>query len=182
MGRLLSQLANVLGREPRGQPGLYRQLRQAYFDRIDAIDFTLAHDDGRNPQGWSAAEIVLLGASRVGKTPLSMLLAVQGWRVANIPLVPKVPVSETLFELDRRRVVGLTIEPRQLLAHRQQRQKRLGVSGGGGSYTDLVQLYEEDEAARRLYRRGGFAVIDATDKPIEESAGEVIALMNRRLR
>jgi regulator of PEP synthase PpsR (kinase-PPPase family) len=182
IGRLLSHLSAMLEQEPMGQPGLYRQLRQAYFDRVEAIEFTMAHDDGKNTQGWSEAEIVLVGVSRVGKTPLSMYLAVRGWKVANVPLVADVPPPPKLFELDKRRVVGLTIEPGQLIDHRQQRQRNLGVSGSGSAYVDPTRLYEEVETARKLYRRSGFAVVNITDKPIEESADEVIALVTRRLK
>lgn len=181
MGRLLAQLANLLGQEPIGQPGLYRRLRQAYFDRVEAIEFTMAHDDGRNPGEWPRAEIVLVGVSRVGKTPLSMYLAVQGWKVANVPLLAGVPPPAELLRVDRRRVVGLTIEPGQLVDHRRQRQRRLGVPGES-AYTDPAGLYEEVETARRFYRRSGFAVVDITDKPIEESADEIIALVTRRLK
>ncbi|MBN1218679.1 MAG: kinase/pyrophosphorylase [Anaerolineae bacterium] len=181
IGRLLSHLANVSGQEPRGQPGLYRELRQAYFDRVEAIEFTMKHDDGLKPDEWSQAEIVLVGVSRTGKTPLSMYLAVRGWKVANVPLVRNVPPSPKLLQLDRRRVVGLLIDPGQLLSHRQQRQRRLGVPGNS-AYTDPNELYEEIEAARHLYRHNGFAIVDVTDKPIEESADEVLALMNRRLK
>ena len=182
IGRLLSHLTEVLDQEPIGQPGLYRQLRQAYFDRVEAIEFTMAHDDGKNIQGWAQAEIVLVGVSRVGKTPLSMYLAVRGWKVANVPLVPDISPPPKLFELDRRRVVGLTIEPGQLIDHRQQRQRTLGVSGAGSAYIDPTKMYEEVDAARRLYRRNGFAIVNITDKPIEESADEVIALVTRRLK
>lgn len=182
IGRLLSHLSNVLGQEPAGQPGLYRQLRQAYFDRVEAIEFTMAHDDGKNTQGWPQAEIVLVGVSRVGKTPLSMYMAVQGWKVANVPLLADVPPPPKLFELDRRRVVGLTIEPGQLIDHRQERQRHLGVPSSSSAYIDPAKLYEEIEEARKLYRRNGFAVVNITDKPIEESADEVIALVTRRLK
>ena len=181
IGRLLSHLSGVLDQEPAGQPGLYRQLRQAYFDRVEAIEFTMAHDDGKNQQGWGRAEIILVGVSRVGKTPLSMYLAVRGWKVANVPLLPEIPPPPKLFELDRRRIVGLIIEPGQLIDHRQQRQRRLNVSGGS-AYTDPVKLYEEIEEARKMYRRNGFAMVDITDKPIEESADEVIGLVTRRLQ
>jgi len=108
-------LANALGQEPLGHPGLYRRLNQVYFDRVAAIDFTMAHDDGQDPSGWSEAEIVLLGVSRVGKTPLSMYLAVLGWRVANVPLVLNLDPSPELFRLDPRRVIGLTMEAGQLV-------------------------------------------------------------------
>ncbi len=181
IGRLLSRLAHVLRQEPRGQPGLYRQLRQAYFERVEAIEFTVAHDDGQRPQEWSLAEIVLVGISRTGKTPLSMYLSVLGWKVANVPLLADVPPPPELFQLDRRRIVGLIIEPGQLLHHRQQRQRHLGVPGDS-AYTDPTALYEEAETVRQLYRRSGFAIVDVTDKSIEESADEVIALVTRRLQ
>lgn len=181
IGRLLSHLANVLGQEPRGQPGLYRQLRQAYIDRVEAIEFTMGHDDGLNPSGWREAEIVLAGVSRTGKTPLSMYLAVRGWKVANVPLFNDIPPPSQLFLVDRRRVVGLSIDPGQLISHRQQRQRRLGVRGKS-AYTDPGELYEEVKAARRFYRQHGFATVDVTDKPIEESADEVIALITRQLK
>lgn len=181
IGRLLSQLAKLLRQEPLGEPGLYRQLRQAYFDRVEAIEFTMAHDDGQKRDEWARAEIVLVGVSRVGKTPLSMYLSIQGWKVANVPLMPGVPPPPELFQLDPRRVVGLTIDPGQLVSHRQQRQQRLGVSRGS-AYTDPIKLYEEVEDMRKLCRRSGFAVVDITDKPIEESAGEVIASVTRRLK
>ncbi|MBN1993465.1 MAG: kinase/pyrophosphorylase [Anaerolineae bacterium] len=181
MGRLLSHLAHVLGQEPVGQPGLYRQLRQDYFERVEAIEFTMQHDDGLKPDGWLQAEIVLLGVSRTGKTPLSMYLAVRGWKVANVPLVKEIPPPPQLFLVDCRRVVGLTIDPGQLISHRQQRQRRLGVQGES-AYTDPAELYEEVKAARQLFCQNGFAIVDVTDKPIEECADEVIALMNRRLK
>ena len=180
VGPLMTHLVEVLGQEPVGKPGLYREMNLAYFRRVEAIDFTLAHDDGKNPQGWEEAEIVLVGPSRVGKTPLSLYLSMQGWKVANIPLVPEIPPRQTLFELDRRRVVGLKIEPMELLAHRQHRQSGLGV-GKQSDYNDPVKLYEELDAARQVFRRGRFRVIDVTNKPIETSASEVITAVNRQL-
>lgn len=179
MGDLLSRLADVLGQEPVGHPGLYRQLHQAYFERVAAIDFAMAHDDGKNPEGWPQADIVLVGVSRVGKTPLSMYLSVLGWKVANVPLVMGLPPPPDLFQLDRRRVIGLNIEPGQLLVHRQQRQRRLGAPGPS-AYTDPAAIYEEVEAARQVFRQGGFSIIDVTDKPIETSADEIIERVTRR--
>jgi regulator of PEP synthase PpsR (kinase-PPPase family) len=179
MGPLMSQLAELLGQEPAGHPGLYRQLRQDYFERVACIDFAMAHDDGRHPAGWSLADIVLVGPSRVGKTPLSMYLSVLGWKVANVPLVMELAPPAELFQVDSLRVIGLSIEPGQLLGHRQQRQRHLGAPGPT-AYTDPVAIYEEMEAARRVFKQGGFSTIDVTDKPIEASADEIIALITRR--
>lgn len=179
VGSVLSRLTTVLGRKPVGLPGLHQSdTRDAHFDRVDGIKFTMEHDDGARPQELEQAEIVLAGISRVGKTPLSIYLGVLGWKVANIPLVPNVPPPPQLFTIDRRRVIGLIISTEQITAHRRWRQRRMGVPLGI-DYTDLHALEEEMDQARRLYRRHGFAMVDLTDKPIEESADEVIALITR---
>lgn len=180
VGPLIERLAGVLKQEPVGQPGLYRQMNLAYFQRVEAIEFTLEHDDGKHFETWNEAEIVLVGPSRVGKTPLSLFLSMKGWKVANVPLVPGVPPRSNLFELDRRRVIGLEIDPAELLAHRQYRQSSLGVSGRS-DYNDPLKLYEEVEAAQQVFRRGRFKVIDVTNKPIETSAAEVITAVTRQL-
>jgi regulator of PEP synthase PpsR (kinase-PPPase family) len=178
MGSLLDRLGEVLGREPLGHPGRYRRLHQAYFDRVAAIEYALAHDDGQHPAGWPHADIMLVGVSRTGKTPLSVYLSVAGWKVANLPLVLDPPAPPALFELDRRCVVGLTIEPGQLLAFRQQRYQRLGVATPM-EYTDPVKIRAELEAALKTFRRGGFAVVDVTDKAIEMSAEQILQVIGR---
>jgi len=179
MGSLLTHMTRSLGQTPLGQPGLYRKLRQAYFDRIDAIEFTVAHDDGKRPEDLEQAEIVLVGPSRVGKTPLSVYLSTLGWRVANLPLVRGIPVPEELSKVDPRRIVGIILEPGQLLAHRRRRQMRLGA--GLSSYSDAAALGEEIEEAKLFLRSRRYPALDVTDKPIEESAEEVVALIGRRL-
>ncbi len=178
MGHLMARLTAVLGRKPLGRPGLYRRLREAYYERIEAIEFTVAHDDGRNTHELHMAEIVLIGVSRAGKTPLSMYLSVLGWKVANVPLVKQIPPPPELFQIDRRRVIGLTIDPGQLVSHRHKRQTRLGMPLGA-TYTDYETIYEDVENARRICRRGGFTIVDVTDKPIEESADEIISRITR---
>jgi regulator of PEP synthase PpsR (kinase-PPPase family) len=178
IGDPLAQLADVFGRMPLGQPGLYQGQHEDYLERIKAIEYTVDHDDGRSPKHLDQADVVLTGVSRVGKTPLSIYLSVLGWRVANVPLVPGVPPPPELFEVDRRRVVGLTLDADTLMQHRHWRQ--IGLAGAGGrSYSDLEALYDELEAARRVFRQGNFAVINVTNKPIEESADQVIALISR---
>lgn len=173
MGPLIEWVSQKTGVQPSGEPGLYRQLHRDYYDRIAAIDYAMAHDDGKNPEGWPQAEAVLVGVSRVGKTPLSLYLAVLGWKVANYPLVPQLPVPEKLFSLDANRVFGLTIEPGQLLQFRQARQKRLGTTGTS-TYVDPQSIYDEINAAMKIFRRGKFKIIDMTDKTIEMGADEVI--------
>jgi hypothetical protein len=181
MGPLLSRLEAVLKRKALGQAGLYRQFHRAYFERVAAIEFTMAHDDGQQSAGWPQADIVLVGVSRSGKTPLSMYLAVLGWKVVNVPLVPEVPPPPELFKLDRRHVIGLTIRPDQLIVFREQRYARLGVSAPL-AYIDPRRIGEEVQAALTVFRRGRFAVIDVTDKPIETSADEIIKLIESRAK
>ncbi|MCB0168042.1 MAG: kinase/pyrophosphorylase [Anaerolineae bacterium] len=177
---LLDHLSILLDQKPMGKPGLYRQLHATYFKRIEAIEFTLDHDDGKNAQGWSEAEIVLAGVSRVGKTPISLYLSMLGWKVANVPLVKNVRPRSEFFQLDRRRMVGLTIDPSQLRHHRKHRERRLrGVNLS--NYVDPVSLYEEIEEVAQMLKREGIKLIDVTNKPIETSADEVVELVNRRL-
>jgi hypothetical protein len=179
MGPLFERLEAVLGRKSLGQPGLYRQLNRQYFDRIAAIDFALSHDDGQEIETVSQAEIILTGPSRVGKTPLSMYLAVLGWKVANIPLAPELEPPSELFHLDGRRVFGLTIAPAQLMLLRQQRMRRIGAPVAS-EYTNPEKIYEELVNAEHLYRRAGFTVLDVTDKPIESCADEILRLIAAR--
>lgn len=176
IGPLSSRLANVLGREPLGQPGRYRRLHRADFERVAAIEYTMKHDDGQNPEGWSDADVVLVGVSRTGKTPLSIYLSVLGWKVANVPIALDWHPSEKLFELDSRRVVGLTIDPDQLIMLRNQRFRRLGARAPS-SYSDPEEIRQELRHALQIIRKSGFAVIDVTDQPIETSADEVIKLI-----
>ena len=173
MGPLLEWITQKVGIAPKGQPGLYRQLHREYFDRVAAIDFAMAHDDGKNPDGWPQAEAMLVGVSRVGKTPICLYLAVLGWKVANYPFVPQVSIPESLFSLDPQRVFGLTVEPGQLLQYRIRRQRQLGAPGPS-AYVDPQAVYEEVQEALKIFRRRGFTIIDMTDKTIELGADEII--------
>ena len=181
MGPLMERISGVSGREPLGQPGLYRKLREDYYERVAAIEYTMAHDDGQRPDEWDQAEIVLVGVSRVGKTPLSLYLSVLGWKVANIPFVKAIPPHPKLPQLERGKVVGITMEPGQLLEHRRRRQSQLGAPGFS-KYDDPTAIHEELSAALEAYRGFGFRVIDVTDKPIETSADEVIRLITKKTR
>jgi regulator of PEP synthase PpsR (kinase-PPPase family) len=176
MGPLIEHLENVLDKPALNQPGLYRKLNKAYFDRVAAIEYTLAHDDGQRPETWSQAEIILLGVSRSGKTPISLYLSVLGWKVANLPLVKDIQPPGELFKLDRKKVLGLKIEAGQLMLFRQQRQRRLGVATSS-PYTDPEKIFEELEFARDFYQRNGFITVEVTDKPIESAADEIIRII-----
>ncbi len=178
IGDILDHLARLFGRAPLGLPGLYHQQHDAYFDRLEAIAYTVGHDDGRKTNELDLADIVLAGISRVGKTPISMYLAVLGWKVANVALVRGIEPPAELFEIDRRRVIGLIVSPEQILARRRWRQKAMGVPLGS-EYTDLEALEEEMNWSKRLFRRQNFAYVNLTDKSIEESADEIMGLITR---
>jgi regulator of PEP synthase PpsR (kinase-PPPase family) len=178
IGDPLAELTVVLNRAPLGQPGLYQGEHEAYLERINAIEYTVDHDDGRSPHELDQADVVLTGISRVGKTPLSIYLSVLGWKVANVPLVVDVQPPKELFEIDRRRVIGLTIDVEVLTQHRRWRQEAFGWRAGH-AYSDTEALYAEVEFARRIFRKGEFSVINVTNKPIEESADQVIAMISR---
>lgn len=179
MGGLIERLSLLLGMEPAGRPGMYRRLNRQYFERIEAIEYAIAHDDGQNAGELSLAEIVLVGVSRLGKTPLAMYLAMLGWKTANVPFISGQSVPPGLEGIDRRRVIGLTIEAERLVLHRKQRYGRLGMQGQA-RYTDLKDVFDEAEQALAFFRKQGYAVIDVTDKPLETSADEVAEIITSR--
>jgi regulator of PEP synthase PpsR (kinase-PPPase family) len=179
VGELLDGLAKRLGPPSTLRPGLYRRLHREYFQRVEAIDFAISHDDGQNLATLADADIVLLGVSRSGKTPLSMYLAMQGWKVANVPLVAGIAPPAQLEQVDPRRVVGLKIASELLVHHRAHRQSALGTFST--QYTDPMRIFHEVETARAYYRRRRVPTVDVTNKPIESSAREVVAIVTRRL-
>lgn len=179
MGPILSKIQAFLNKDPLEKPGLYRQIHQIDLKQVSAIDFALAHDDGLNPDTLMGAEIVLLGLSRAGKTPLSMYMAVMGWKVANIPYVPGVPMPQTLNLVDRRRVIALNINVEQLLSHRKMRQESLGTSDIY-SYVSKQDVEDEIQIAQKYYIAKGFSMINVSNKPIETSAEEIIEMITRR--
>lgn len=174
LGEMLDQFSQTFGQLPSGIPGLYRQQHHSYFERVEAIDYSLEHDDGIDPEGWPEADVLLIGPSRTGKTPISMYLAVLGWKVANYPMVPEIEFPEEIEEVPAHKVIGLTIDPVRLQAHRSQRQKRLGTAVGSSPYTDLEKIYGELDQAEKFYQLRGYRKVDVTDKPIEACADEVL--------
>jgi hypothetical protein len=179
MGDLIIRLSNMLGREPEGRPGLYRRLNKQYFDRIEAIEFAITHDDGQNIDEIDQADVVLVGVSRVGKTPITMYLAMLGWKVANVPFIPGQSSPQKLKEVDKGRVIGLTIDAEHLVSYRRIRHRKLGIEGQA-SYTDLMQVFEEVEESFEFFRRNGYSIMDVTDRPLEASADEVLEIISGR--
>lgn len=181
MGPILSKIQAFLNKPPLEMPGLYREIHQVDLQQVSAIDFALAHDDGLNPETLPGAEIILVGLSRAGKTPLSMYMGVMGWKVANIPYVPGVPMPEALDRVDRRRVIALNINSEQLLAHRKMRQESLGATDMY-AYAGKQDVEDEIRHAQKYYITKGFSMINVSNKPIETSAEEIVEMITRRFQ
>ena len=178
-GNLSDYLSDLLQIKPISKPGLYRLSHIDYFQRVEAIEFTLKHDDGQNAERINNADIVLTGVSRTGKTPLSVYLAMFGWKVANVPLIPGIPPPETLFKIDKDRVFGLTISVQYLIAQRGNRMKNLKMALET-DYIEPRKVRMELEYAETIFARAGFTVFDITNKPIESSANEILTLLTER--
>jgi hypothetical protein len=173
-------LSAVLGREATGRPGRQHALDAAYFARVDAIQFTIAHDDGVNADNWEEADIVLAGVSRTSKTPTSIYLANRGYKVANIPLVPEAPPPPLLFNLKHPMVVGLTTNPDRLIQIRRNRLLSLNQAPET-DYVDLEAVNGELAFARRIFADNDWPVIDVTRRSIEETAYAIVKLCNERI-
>ena len=170
-------LEGVLGQQARGRPGRQHAMDEAYFRRVEAIQFTIAHDDGVNWEDWEEADIVLAGVSRSSKTPTAIYLANRGYRVANIPIVVESPPPPALFGLKRPLVVGLTTAPERLVQVRRNRLISLNQAPET-AYVDSDRVGKEVQFARRMFADNGWPVIDVTRRSIEETAAAVINLYN----
>ncbi|WP_336985267.1 pyruvate, water dikinase regulatory protein [Altererythrobacter aquiaggeris] len=172
-------LENQLGQEAHGRPGRQHLMDEAYFKRVDAIHYTIAHDDGIAYEDWEEAEIILAGVSRCSKTPTSIYLANRGYKTANIPLVIESPPPDDLFRLRHPMIVGLTTAPERLVQIRRNRLLSLN-EGTETSYVDDERVQQEVKFARRMFADNGWPVIDVTRRSIEETAAAIIKLYNER--
>ena len=172
-------LSNLLGMEAKARPGRQHILDAAYFARVDAIQFTIAHDDGVGWENWEEADILLAGVSRSSKTPTSIYLANRGYKTANIPLVPESPPPSNLFGLKHPLVVGLTTNPERLIQIRRNRLLSLNQAPET-DYVDQEAVGRELAYARRMFADNGWPVIDVTRRSIEETAAAIINLLNDR--
>jgi regulator of PEP synthase PpsR (kinase-PPPase family) len=172
-------LEDRLGEQAKARPGRQHLMDEAYFARVDAIHFTIAHDDGIGWENWEEADIVLAGVSRTSKTPTSIYLANRGYKVANIPLVVESPPPPSLFELRHPLVVGLTTAPKRLIEIRRNRLLSLNETTET-AYVDEERVEREVAFARRLFADNGWPVIDVTRRSIEETAAAIIRLMAER--
>ena len=177
MGNLITHLSAILKQEPVNEPGLLRKMNLEYYDRIEAIEYTIASDDGLNPKSIHDADIVLTGISRTSKTPTSVYLAMLGWKVANVPLVQGIEPPEDLFLVDPGRVFGLDINTTRLVSHRIKRLSDFGHDDST-EYINPKAIRNELDYALSIFRRGGFTVIKVTNKPIESVANEIIEILS----
>lgn len=172
-------LETLLGQQAKGRPGRQHMMDDAYFRRVDAIQFTIAHDDGVASENWEQADIILAGVSRSSKTPTSIYLANRGFRVANIPIVVESPPPPSLFNLRRPMIVGLTTSPERLIQVRRNRLLSLNQAPET-AYVDNEHVTREVQYARCMFADHGWPVIDVSRRSIEETAAAVINLYNER--
>jgi [pyruvate, water dikinase]-phosphate phosphotransferase / [pyruvate, water dikinase] kinase len=174
IGPILAHFSHHFSHLPSEKPGIYYELNKDYFKRIEAVEYTLRHDDGQRTDELDKAEIVILGVSRTVKTPVSIYLAHKGWLVANVPIVLGMEPPEELFRIPPRRVFCLTTTPDHLAAQRKVRERHLG--GNLGDYTKLSFVMKELEYANAIYdRQSRWTKIDVTNKPIEEISMEILS-------
>ncbi|MCA3708750.1 MAG: kinase/pyrophosphorylase [Phenylobacterium sp.] len=173
---LVSALSRYLGAALTRRVGAQHALDTDYFNRMDALNYAIGHDDGQGGEELDQADVVLVGVSRTSKTPTCIYLAHRGIRAANFPLVPGRPVPEALTRLSSALVVGLTVSPDRLIQIRRNRLLSLKESRDT-AYTDIEAVREEVVQARRLYERQGWPVIDVTRRSVEETAAAVLNLL-----
>lgn len=178
---ILRNLSSYLGRPAKGVAGLQHALDEAYFKRIDAVDFALNYDDGQDIDGIENADVILVGVSRTSKTPTCIYLARRGVKAANIPLTMEVPFPEKLLEMKKPLFVGLTENPERLV---HLRRTRLQAGDKNPHYTDntyldIDKVEEEIRFARKLFSKNNWPVIDVTRRSVEETAAEIMVLLRK---
>ncbi|EEI86577.1 hypothetical protein HMPREF0072_0835 [Anaerococcus lactolyticus ATCC 51172] len=169
----INKFEELTGMKAIRQPGLTRTLSTGYFNMINAIEFAIKYDDGKDPRGFLDSDIVLVGVSRTSKTPTTMILATKNFKVSNLPLLPESEIPQELFEVDPDRVIGLVIDPDKLSNIRSQRTKTLGLMGES-KYFDKERIKYELDYAMEVFKDLDCKVIDVTENTIEQTATEII--------
>ncbi len=172
-GHLLDQLTHYLDTLPMEQPGHLQVLDQSYYDRVEAIEFAVKYDDGKDPKGILRADIILVGISRTSKTPLSMYLAGLSYKVANVPIYPEAPLPRELFQIPKHRLFGLTNKTEDLVRIRQERMKQMGF-GDITEYSDIKRIEQEQSYAADVFDRLQCQVIDVSTSAVEETANKIL--------
>ncbi len=180
LGHLLTQMTLFLDSTPEGVPGRMHQADERYFERVEAVEFTVKADDGKEPRLMKQADILLLGVSRTSKTPLSVFLAHKGYKVSNVPIVLDRPLPDIIHDVDQNRIFALTIDPESLRHIRYQRMETMRMPGRT-NYSDMDYILAELEWAEDQFRRQpSWPVIDVTRKAVEETAAIILKIMGER--
>jgi regulator of PEP synthase PpsR (kinase-PPPase family) len=181
LGPLLVSLDRYFGVHSDGQAGILRTVDERYYKRIEAIEYTVKHDDGKTVADLDQADIILVGVSRTSKTPLSIFLSHKGWKVANVPLVIGTPLPEQLFTVDQRKIVGLVIDVESLSRIRRNRLEKFGQDPGG-EYASLGYIEKEIEYAQDIFRKNKkWPVFNVTERALEETASEITRIIIARM-
>lgn len=184
LGPILNALSGFFEAQPREKPGLFHEVNDRYFSRIGAMEYTIKHDDGKDFTELDKADLIILGISRTSKTPLSMFLSHQGWKVCNVPLVRGVPLPKEILAADQDKIIGLTIQADVLQLIRKARLDRLAAepnTSGSENYASLESVSEEIEYANSIFRQHKrWPVFDVSGKALEETAAEIVRIMNAR--
>ncbi len=184
LGPLLNSLQSFFEAQPKSQPGLTHAVNENYFKRIAAMEFTIHHDDGKNLEGLKEADIIIVGISRTSKTPLSMYLSLQGYKVCNVPIVRGIPMPKELAGADQSKVIALTIQAEVLHSIRKARLERLSKDPFGQqneNYASFEHVVQDIEYAHDIYKQNKrWPVFDVSGKALEENAGEIIRIVTAR--
>lgn len=178
LGPVISTLAKVTKTRPKMEPGLIRKMDEQYFRKVDAVDFAVKYDDGKDPRGIIYADLVVIGVSRTSKTPLCMYLAHKRLRAANVPLVPEVAPAEELYTIPPSKIFGLTISADLLYQIRTERLKSLGLRANA-DYASMARIEKELDYASKIMKKLGCHVIDVTNRAVEETASKVLDIYSK---
>ncbi len=176
ISQILDILSDKIGKSPKREPGIIRRMNEEYFRRIEAIEFAVKYDDGKDPRGILKADLVLVGISRTSKTPLSMYLANRNIKVANVPLVPEIQIPKEIYDINPKKIIGLTNSPMKLNEIRQARLRALGLSSGA-NYAKLDRILEELNYSEEIMKKLSCPVINVENKAIEETAGLIMDIV-----
>jgi [pyruvate, water dikinase]-phosphate phosphotransferase / [pyruvate, water dikinase] kinase len=182
IGPVMQLFQAYLGAPTTGRVGAQHTLNAEYFKRIDALNYTMMHDDGQHVEGLEEADVVLVGVSRTSKTPTSIYLANRGIRTANVPLVPGIAIPHQLAALTKPLVVSLHATPERLIQVRQNRLLSMGAGSGNDDYIDRQAVADEVAFARKLSAKFNWAQLDVTRRSIEETAAAILKLFTDRQR
>lgn len=173
----VSEIERLTGIAPTREPGALHHLNENYFKRIEAMEFAVKYDDGKDPRGFLEADVLLLGVSRTSKTPLSLFLANKNLKVANLPLIPEAHLPKQLWETNPKKIVGLTNDPDILNGIRKERMRTYGLPADT-SYSDIEKIRKELLFANDLYEKLGCVVINVASLSIEETASMILNALN----